>query len=198
MNEKRSMRAWMKSVVTEVSEEDRDRWSSGITGHLTALPEWHRCRTVLAFLPMKIEVDTRGIIARSLAEGKTVGVPRMYGEEIKFHKIDSIDGPWDCHPYGIDEPPLSLPEIDLSSIDYGNICVITPGLCFDREGQRLGFGKGCYDRFNLHCSKVAAGRAFFAGICFNIQLVDLVPVSEFDRRLDAVVTESGVVYRRYR
>ena len=188
----------MKSVISGTTEEQRQNWSAEITAHVTGLAEWDRSQTLLAFLPMAGEVDTTGIITRSLNAGKSVGLPRMYGEEIKFHKIETLDGPWDPHPYGLKEPQISLPIIDPCSADSGNICVITPGLCFDRGGNRLGFGKGYYDRLIMRCGGIENRQIFFAGVCFRIQLVDAVPTGERDRTLDAIVTEGGIVLRRER
>jgi 5-formyltetrahydrofolate cyclo-ligase len=190
--EKRALRARMKSIISQASPEKRGDWSAEITKQVTGLAEWESCQTLLAFFPMTGEVDTSAIIDHSLNTGKSVGVPRMYGEEIKFHKIDTLDGPWDPHPYGLKEPEVSLPIIDPCSADSGNICVITPGLCFDTRGNRLGFGKGFYDRFIARCECVENREVFFAGVCFRIQLVDTVPTGELDHILDAVVTEGGI------
>ena len=192
--EKRAMRARMKSIISGTTMEERSGWSAGITKHVTALDEWSGSRTLLAFLPMTGEIDTTGIISRSLNAGKSVAVPRMYGKEIKFHKIDTLDGPWDPHPYGLKEPDVSLPLIDPCSADTGDICVITPGICFDKRGNRLGFGKGYYDRLITRCEGIENRKIFFAGVCFRIQLVESVPVGERDRALDAVVTEGGIVF----
>ncbi len=194
--EKREMRARMKSVISGTTAGERDKWSAEITKYVTGLAEWGRSRTLLAFLPMEGEVDTAGVITRSLSAGKMVGIPRMYGQEIKFHKIESLDGPWDPHPYGLKEPALTLPLIDPCSPETGAVCVITPGLCFDRAGNRLGFGKGYYDRLITRCGSIKDRQIFFAGVCFRIQLVDAVPTGEEDRTLDAVVTEGGIAWRR--
>lgn len=193
---KRAARAQMKAVISRTARTERDEWSNGITEKVIGLAEWENCQTVLAFLPMAGEVDTTGIITRSLKAGKAVGVPRMYGPDIKFHKIDTVDGPWDHHPYGLPEPPVSLPVIDPCSANAGDTFVVTPGLCFDNQGNRLGFGRGYYDRVIRRCRSAENRRIFFAAVCFNLQLVECVPTGEHDCVLDLIVTESGVAWKQ--
>ena len=191
---KSALRAHMKAVIAKTSERERNKWSEDIAKHATALGEWDLSPILLAFLPMTGEVDTTGIISRAFKTGKVVGLPRMYGEDIEFHKIDTPDGPWDPHPYGVKEPAASLPIIDPCSDE--DIYVITPGLCFDREGNRLGFGRGYYDRLITRCRVVKSRTIFFAAVCFNIQLVESIPVDEHDCVVDAIITETGLAWHR--
>jgi len=194
--EKSAMRTRMKALISRTTGTERGEWSSKITDRVTALSEWTASTTILAFLPMTGEVNTTAIITRSLEAGKIVGVPRMYGADIKFHRIESLDGPWEPHPYGLKEPPAAQPVIDPCSAGNGDICVITPGLCFDKRGNRLGFGRGYYDRLITGCRSVETRKIFFAAVCFDIQLVDWVPTDKHDCVLDLIVTESGIAWRQ--
>ncbi len=193
-HEKYNARKEIKSVIDRTRRADRAAWSARIAEHVTGLAEWGRCPMVLAFLPMYGEVNTTGMINLAFSTGKTVGVPRMYGHHIEFHKIESIEGPWDLHPYGVREPPETLPVIDPCDGDTGDIFVITPGLSFDVKGRRLGFGKGYYDRMIDRCRSKTDGLIFFAGVCFSVQLVETVPTGPYDRLVDAIVTEDGLVF----
>ena len=65
--------------------------------------------------------------------------------------------------------------------------MIIPGVAFDREGGRLGFGKGCYDAF------LGSIDTFKVGLCYGVQLVDEVPTEEHDIKMDMIVTECGII-----
>jgi len=192
---KRSARKNMKAAIAAVPAERRSAWSAGIAEHVTALPEWKDCKTVLAFLPMQGEVDTTGVLERALLENKILAVPRMYAEDIRFHRIESTAGPWENHPYGVREPPATFPVVDPCAEESGEVLVITPGLCFDCRGGRLGFGKGYYDRVLKRCRRERPGQVFFAAVGFAIQLIDKVPRDAHDCMVDAIVTERGVEFR---
>ncbi|MBN1686653.1 MAG: 5-formyltetrahydrofolate cyclo-ligase [Spirochaetales bacterium] len=193
--EKQLARKRMKEALSGVTPAERSAWSARITRHVTELSEWKASSTVLAFLSMDGEVDTAGMIQRALSDGKTVGVPRMREHYIEFHKIESIDGPWEPHPFGVREPPAGLPVIDPCATGAGEVFVVTPGLCFDLEGGRLGFGKGYYDRLIGRCRDEKEPGIFFAAVCFSVQIIYRVPAGEHDFRVDAIVTERGVAAR---
>ncbi len=95
-----------------------------------------------------------------------------------------VPGTW-----GILEPPensrkvVPAEEIDLA---------VVPGLAFDRQFNRLGYGAGYYDRFLPKLKK----NAVKAGICYSIQLIDQIPVEAFDIAMDIIVTDTEVLVRR--
>lgn len=192
---KRTARNNMRSIIAAVPREKRSEWSARIAGHVISLPEWKESQTVLAFLPMEDEVDTTGILEKAFSEQKTVAVPRMHPDHLQFHKISSLTGPWEHHPFGVRQPPATLPVVDPCDDASEQVLVITPGLCFDRRGGRLGFGKGYYDRVLSSCRRERSGKVFFAAVSFSIQLVDKVPVGPHDCSVDAVITERGIEFR---
>jgi 5-formyltetrahydrofolate cyclo-ligase len=87
------------------------------------------------------------------------------------------DNPWEMNSFGIMEP---VPKDPLAPADFPAL-IITPGLAFDRQGNRLGRGKGFYDRF-LKELKGLEYKA--AGLCIDIQVVPAVPVEQWDRKVD--------------
>lgn len=183
----------MKAAIARTSEKQRRGWSSRIVEYVTALPVWINSNTVLAFLSMDGEIDTTGIIEKALSEQKTVAIPRMYGDEIRFHRIKSLAGPWEVHRYGIREPAESSPIVNPCAESSGNVIVITPGLCFDSKGRRLGFGRGYYDRLLNRCRTKNSGNVFSVAVCFSLQLIERVPADTHDCPVDAIVTENGVI-----
>lgn len=191
---KKITRAQMMGALGKVDPSQRSRWSAQITQKVIHLDSWKRADTVLIFLPMPTEVDTVELITASLAAGKTVGVPRMQGEEIQFHVIKSIDEQWEMHPFGLREPPVGSPVLDPEGMIAHEVCVITPGLCFDSRGWRLGFGRGYYDRFIKRCRKISLTKFFFLGLCFHIQVIEAVPTGERDCVLDGLMSERGIEF----
>jgi 5-formyltetrahydrofolate cyclo-ligase len=106
-----------------------------------------------------------------------------------FHRITTLQEPWDIHSYGIKEPPKHYPVIDPFSWEKGIVLSVTPGLAFDRKGGRLGRGGGYYDRFFNRCQE----NLLTLGVCFACQMVDQVPIESHDCPIGGVVTEEGIV-----
>lgn len=191
---KKSIRSSMRQELESLSPRDRGEWSIRIADRLQQLPVWGKARTVLAFLSTPCEVNTKPIIDAAVTEGKRVAVPRMYGDHIRFHQVDGVDGPWEIHRYGIREPSTETPLITEDELASGHTLVVTPGCAFDLEGGRLGYGKGYYDRFITQCRGLPHGHVLFVAVCFQLQMIESVPMGAQDCRPDAIITENGLAY----
>ena len=167
--------------------------SRAIVRRIFASESWKTSRTVFAFLSIEREVDTSEIISRALDDGKTVGVPRVAGERLVFHRIQGLGEDFQRGPFGIREPHPEWPELDPCSPSLGAVLVVTPGLAFDRERNRLGRGKGYYDRFFDVLREGGRSAVISFGVCFSEQLVPHVPFGPGDRRVDGIVTESEII-----
>ena len=192
---KRELRSAIRSKLSEVTSDSNNEWSRRIATHVEKLQIWKQADTVLAFLSMPGEVTTDGIIQTAFDEGKLVGVPRMSGSAIHFHAVDSLDGPWEMHPYGVKEPLAECRIIDPTFNPEHKYLVITPGCAFDLNYGRIGYGKGYYDRFMHYCRQKAASgqsRILYVGVCFEKQIVDRVPMGDYDCRIDGLLTENGL------
>ncbi len=139
--------------------------------------EFRSAEVVALYCALPDEPPTERVIVRWLQEGKRVVVPRVEGEKMRFFRYDpstQIVG-----TFGIEEPGdgavLSAPaEIDL---------MVVPGVAFTARGDRMGRGRGYYDKY-LSQSDF---RAYTIGVCYAHQLVDSLPVEAHDRRVDKVV-----------
>jgi len=168
--------------------------------HLERIPRWDCVSPVLAFVSMKDEIDTSPIIEAAQKAGKSLFTPRIEGETMTFYPIaplssSSLSSPFrvpsasSADPSSSSSSPFRVPSV--CSVDP--ILIFTPGLAFDRSLRRLGRGKGYYDRFFATLDD--AGQAYTAvGLCLDCQLVDEVPVCSWDRDMDLLLTESGVLY----
>lgn len=142
---------------------------------------------VLAYVSYGNEVDTRAVIESALASGKRVAVPRVLPHK---HKMDfyEIDGMGDLEEgfKGILEPRRGLSS-PLGTVDLlGSVCLV-PGLVFDAEGHRIGYGGGYYDRFLQFYpgDKIALARS--TQVSSNP-----LPTESCDVPVDFIVTDSGV------
>ena len=181
--EKKELRERMQGVRDAIPPEERQRLAGEICDRLIALPILGRAKTVTAFLAFGSEVPTDGLIERFEELGMRVGVPIVKGSEIRMAPY-RLGDPLVEGAFGIREP-RTAETIEPREVD----AVLTPGLAFDRNGFRLGYGGGFYDRFfrRLHADAVRIG------IAFDAQLVDEVPHGSGDRPVHAVVTDQRTV-----
>lgn len=181
---KRELRAGFKEARRAMTPEEQADKDRRILDKLTKLPEYQNAGLVLTYVSTAIEVDTRALIGRALADGKRVAVPRCTPGRIdmKFYLIESMD---DLSPgaFGVLEPD---PEKCRELRRYDQSVCILPGLGFDLQGYRLGYGKGYYDRF---LSRYPGKNV---GVCYNICMKTLLPHGRYDKMVDVLVTEKFV------
>jgi 5-formyltetrahydrofolate cyclo-ligase len=175
-----------RSVLHErdaLPEEDRRAGSAAITERVMALPELRSTRTVMAFWSFGSEVDTSGLIEGLHAAGKRVVLPRVDGREVVA--VVYVPGdPTAATSFGAMEP-MSAEIVRPTEIDV----VIAPGVAFDPNGGRVGYGGGFYDRF----LRTVRADTPVIGLAFAVQLVDEIPRGEHDRLVDVVVTEEELI-----
>lgn len=160
------------------------------------LPEFAAARTIGVYLPLPGEVDTSAIIAASRSGRKTVVVPAFKENTGAYAWCRYLPGCALCEgTFGVLEPerPLWAPAVECDVI-------FVPGLAFDADGGRVGFGRGYFDRLLAGCLQCGAGEAegngsrpFIVGLAFEFQVYDKVPMGRHDVRLHAVVTEKRTV-----
>ncbi len=188
-NLKKELRHEILYKRDQLTVDDITAKSKAITEKFLELEEFQKARVIMFFIPFRNEVDTRPLIEKSLSLGKTVVVPRTLKDTKELIPSRLIDWEQDLAQgaYGIREPlpektrPVEPKEIDL---------LLIPGVAFDLFGNRLGYGGGYYDRF---VTNLRSGTPLFA-VAFEVQIVDEVPVKEWDHRIDALITEERVVY----
>ena len=157
--------------------------SAGIAERLFAAVEYREARTLLCFVSTEIEVNTRTVIKKALADGKRVAVPLcIKGScELSFRYITGTDD-LASGAFGILEP---LPHCAECTDFDGALCVV-PALCCDRRGHRMGYGRGYYDRF------LADFGGTGCGVIFDEFLLDTIPTEPTDVPLDMIVTENDI------
>ena len=154
---------------------------------------WNEAEIILAFCSMKGEVNTGEIINTALGQMKEVGVPRMQGNELVFHRIHTLEEKFSLNYFGIKEPDPSCPVLAPGTLLTRKSLIVTPGLAFDREKHRLGRGKGYYDRFLSQVRTCNGQNVSAVGVCFSEQLLEQVPVRNHDVPVDAIITETEII-----
>ncbi len=158
-----------------------------IAEFLFSTEEYSRADVILTYVSVGSEVDTSEIIGRAIADGKKVAVPHCCDGFMNFYLINSVDN-LVCSQFGV--PTVDVSESKLAEITYNTLCIV-PGLSFDSEFNRIGYGGGYYDRF-LTSHKVKT-----AGLCREESLLQALPVDENDVKIDLIITEESVSRRRF-
>ena len=186
MDEKARLRALVLSQRDKAG--DRLVHSAAIGRLLAGLPEYSRARTISWFVGVKSEVTTLPMIGDALGAGRHVALPCVTPAGLRLVRIESLDELVPA-PFGLLEPALRFrqePSRQVRPADVDFFAV--PGVAFDKRGGRLGHGKAYYDGLLAQ----ARPDACRAGLCFELQIVDQVPMEAHDIRMDFVVTEATV------
>ncbi len=187
---KPEMRAFMTAVLAALPPALRAENSARVADRFTRTAAWEPARVVLCFLSMPHELDTAPLITAARAQGKAVAVPCIEGNDIRFVILPPDAGSLLRDRWGIPVPDPAWEPLDLARA--ARPLVAAPGLAFDRQGNRLGRGKGYYDRFLDAARATAPGMAVIA-VCFSAQLVEEVPHGENDQPVDGIVTEAETI-----
>lgn len=178
---KATLREQYKTLRREMPSEIKAQRDRQISGRVTALWQYKRCRQLLTYVSTPIEVDTLEIIRRALADGKKVAVPRCVPgtRDMEFYWINGVE---ELEPgtFGVLEP---RPDPKRKVTDFSNGLCLVPALCYDWRGYRLGYGKGYYDRF------LAGFGGHMIGVCYSDCIRRKLPHGRFDRPVELLVTD---------
>ncbi len=184
--QKQELRQRMRNLRRSLDPASHKRMSDAVQKRLTALPHWKNASHICTFVGSKPgEVDTLEIIRTALAHGKKICVPVIDPRSLEL-ALSPLVNPDALAPghFGVLEPSGG-PR--LAPIDLDWDLALAPGLAFGRDGGRLGFGKGYYDRLlnSRNTPRIA--------LAFGFQVLDTVPVLPHDVPVDLIVTESEII-----
>lgn len=182
-SEKARLRACYLARRRAMTPEAWEEGGARIAARVLALPEITGANEVLCYVSSKDnEVGTRGLIAAFLERGIRVLVPIAERDRsITWSLLTHLDELVPAR-FGILEP---APEFRRPTLPARESPVLVPGVAFTRDGKRLGYGGGYYDRF------LAVHMAVTMGLAFEVQLAETLPWMETDQRVTMVVTERG-------
>lgn len=178
---KQNLRQTIRQARQGLSSNERHQANRQIAEKLTQLKEFKEAKSILFYASMPEEVATLEII-ESYLEEKQIILPRTENNQLVLHHLKNIQH-LQKGEYDILEPILDLDVVDPSTVDLA----IIPGLAFDEQKNRLGFGKGYYDKLlpHIRCPKL--------GLAYECQIVKDVPSEDHDHPLDKIVTEKRII-----
>lgn len=186
--EKERVRRRILALRQGFSERELLERSARITAALLASPEWREARMIFLYASLPGEVRTWGLLEAAWKAGKTVGLPALDRREkgrMDFYKCGSA-AELKKGPLGIMEPERG------QAVERADLTIV-PGLAFGLDGWRIGYGGGYYDRY---FSRFAARAGLRLGLAFNFQIAAGLPHDQYDRRLDGLCREEGIIWRK--
>jgi len=188
--EKQEIRRQMAALRSELSESDAAGAGLKIAERILALPVMlensGKSPVIALFAPIRREPDLLSNAELFAARGFRIALPRVEDDTLVFSGIDP-DTVYNRGSFGIREPSPEALRIPREAI-----CVMClPGLAFDREGGRIGYGKGYYDRYLSGAKREDLPILIATG--YDFQLLDRIPQAPSDRRADYVITPSGTL-----
>lgn len=184
--DKNSIRVSVGERRSALSQAEVKQKSLLISDNLYSLEAFKLSKSIALYSPILNEVMTESIFNRAIQEEREVYFPRVNGSSLDFYRVDILEQ-LKTGQFGVLEPMDCCTKVSTEDIDL----FILPALAFDKSGNRLGYGKGYYDRAlaNIPDSKKI-------GLSYNMQILETLPTDEYDRRVGSVVTELGSFSRR--
>ena len=175
MNKKKALRINIKEIKRSFSREVALAQSEQIFSIIEKQNYFIEANTVLLYWSMTDEVHTHAFAEKWFSK-KTILLPVVNGDTLDIKQFSGTSQMIPGEQFGIMEPQGSI-YTDYSNIDL----IIVPGVAFDKNNNRMGRGRGYYDRL------LKLANATKVGVCFDFQFFDTVPVETHDIAMDAVI-----------
>lgn len=179
METKKEIRQQIRKIRRNIEAGEWQAATDIITGKVIESDSFREATDLYCYMNFDSEVETVRIMEEAWRLGKNVWLPKTFGDEMEFYLVHSMQE-LEKGNYGIMEPSG---RSEKASGDDG--LMIVPGVAFDLQHNRIGYGKGYYDRYlEKHPNLVTMG------VAFDVQIVDKIPSDEFDHPLNMIMTES--------
>lgn len=183
METKKEIRSCILKQRRAQSKETCEKSSMAIAEKLLALPEYRKAKNIYAYMDFSGEVKTEMILKESLRLGKNLWLPRVNGDIMDFFRVRSKDD-FEIGAYGILEPKG---ESKAGKEEARDGFMVVPGVAFDADRNRIGFGGGYYDKYLELYPEL-----FTAAVAFGFQIVEGVPTEANDIRPQKLITEERI------
>ncbi len=174
--DKATLRKEIRKLKRAMTEEEILLRSQRLCEKFLKCDSYKKADTVYGYLPYNQEVRTWYLLSQAMKDGKKVAVPKVYGEEMRFIYITDFSQ-IETGYCGIPEPIADAPVANDK-----DALVLMPGLAFDTDGRRIGYGGGFYDRFLS-----AEPDHPTIALCYDFQVRNDLPVEAFDIPVDLVI-----------
>lgn len=182
-NEKADIRKRMKTLLKTMDGEKKHAMDRMVCEHFFSIPELLNAETVYGYWNLSWETGTEKILECLWSTGISVALPRVTGEHMEFFRVRSRED--------LEEGAFHIlePKSSCEQVSWSDALVLVPGLAFSKKGARLGKGGGFYDKF---LEKEPEHRT--AALAYEFQLCEDIPMNEYDRSVDLVITEAGIYH----
>ena len=174
--DKKELRAMIRAQKRAMTEQEIESKSQRLTELFLATDAYRQAKTIYGYLPYNQEVRTEALLEQALRDGKRVAVPKCYGDEMRFIYLDDlskVEKGYCGIPEPVDDEPVG---------DDPTALLLMPGLAFDEEGHRIGYGGGFYDKFLMQEPEHPT-----LALCYDFQMLPELHTEEFDIPVDRVI-----------
>ena len=180
---KEEVRSKIREKKRKLTKDDIISASESALQYLISLPEYKDADEIYTYISYNQEICTLEFVKKALFDGKKVAVPLVEGAEIEFYYITSLE---ELKPgyQGIPEPS-TLNRAALKD----KTLMLMPGLAFSKDGKRIGYGGGYYDRYLCRYKDCNIYRCGFA---YEFQIYDDLKTEEYDQKIDVIVTPKNI------
>ncbi|MCQ2583814.1 MAG: 5-formyltetrahydrofolate cyclo-ligase [Treponema sp.] len=192
--QKATLRKTIRSELKQISRDELAAKSMKICGALESFPLYQQSKMIAFFMPLSTEPDILPLIKTAVSEGRQCFIPKVNDDgSMDFYALENnrnFDSQVKEGAFGILEPEDFLQKLDTRNKDYEKqLLMLVPCLAFDKTMNRLGKGKGFYDKFfqRLNVENTI-------GVCFDFQLLEEneIPCEKFDRKVKFVITDETI------
>lgn len=182
MPPKSEMRNIIKAKRKALTKDEVQQKSKLVENEFLKSDIYKKAESIMLYMPIQNEVDTSGIIKTALSDGKKLVFPVTENGSGKItpffanSETEFVKGNFSV-PEPICSKAAKPEEIDV---------ILVPGIAFDSSGNRIGFGKGCYDKFLSRCT------ALRVGVCYDFQLCERIAADVHDKKMDYILSENGL------
>lgn len=191
--DKPQLRRTMLDARENLTPEQVKALSLAAQDRVLSLPAWGSAQCVLLYRAFRNETDTALLLDKALSQGKQVLLPRCVQGEKGRMELAPITCLQDIRPgaFGIGEPdPATCSPIHECAPDLA----VIPGVAFDRQGRRLGFGGGFYDRFfSGETCAPDLSTTLLAGLAYDFQIVESLPADPWDMNVHLICTDKETI-----
>lgn len=182
---KKEIRAMIREKKQALTQEEIRDTSLKLCEIFTQQPFYREAKVIYPYLAYNQEIVTTPLIVRAWMDGKEIAVPKCYEDNrMEFHRITSFE-----------EVALGFKDIPEPKggeiVEDKEVLILMPGIAFDRDFGRIGYGGGYYDRYLDRKKDCRFTKVAFA---YDFQMLDHIDMEPHDYRVDAIITTEGCLY----
>jgi len=189
-DDKKALRRRILDERKNINIVEKEEMDNKILDKFYESEYYRKSKKIFIYISYDSEINTKGIINKALEDNKKVYVPRT---EFKNRLMDaveimSLDNLVESD-FGILEPSIKEPYIDPNELDL----IVVPGVAFDKQGGRMGYGAGFYDRYFKKISEDNIKKVMKVALAYEFQTLEKVPMNDHDIPVDCIITENEAI-----